>query len=99
MLGGLLSFYIICGLGAVANIGVGEWLFDNSYQWWLAGMAGAAVGSVWNYVMGSLFTWRKARGSQTAHISLLSKFPAYSPFHPDRICAHSGSVRQSGGES
>lgn len=32
-------------------------------------------------------------------ISLLSKFPAYSPFHPDRICARSGSVRQSGGES
>lgn len=61
LVGGLLSFYIICSLGAVANVGVGEWLFDNSYEWWLAGFAGAAVGSVWNYVMGSLFTWRKAR--------------------------------------
>ncbi|KAA9019062.1 MULTISPECIES: glycosyltransferase [Sphingobium] len=58
--GGLLSFYIICGLGAVANVGVGEWLFENSYRWWLAGLAGAAVGSVWNYAMGSIFTWRKA---------------------------------------
>lgn len=61
LISGLFSFYIICSLGAVANVGIGEWLFDNSYQWWLAGVAGAAMGSVWNYVMGSLFTWRKRR--------------------------------------
>jgi dolichol-phosphate mannosyltransferase len=59
MLTGLMSFYVICGLGAIANVGVGEFMFDNAYDWWLAGLAGAAVGSVWNYVMGSIFTWRK----------------------------------------
>jgi len=60
MLTGLLSFYAICGLGAIANVGVGEMLFGSHYDWWFAGLAGAAVGSVWNYVMGSLFTWRKS---------------------------------------
>ncbi|QPI71944.1 glycosyltransferase [Sphingobium sp. Cam5-1] len=60
MLTGLLSFYAICGLGAIANVGVGKILFGSHYDWWLAGLAGAVVGSVWNYVMGSLFTWRKS---------------------------------------
>jgi len=60
MLTGLLSFCAICGLGAIANVSVGKILFGSHYEWWFAGLAGAAVGSVWNYVMGSLFTWRKA---------------------------------------
>ncbi len=34
-------------------------LFDRDGVWWLAGGAGALVGSVWNYTMGSVFTWRK----------------------------------------
>ncbi|WP_298399018.1 GtrA family protein, partial [Sphingobium sp.] len=61
MLAGLLSFYAVCGLGAIANVGVGQWVFDSSYEWWLAGLAGAAIGSVWNYTMGNLLTWRKRR--------------------------------------
>jgi putative flippase GtrA len=27
--------------------------------WWLAGVAGAVVGSVWNFAMSSVFTWRR----------------------------------------
>jgi dolichol-phosphate mannosyltransferase len=27
--------------------------------WWLAGIAGAVVGSVWNYTVSSVFTWRR----------------------------------------
>ena len=27
--------------------------------WWLAGMAGALMGVVWNYAMSGLFVWRK----------------------------------------
>jgi dolichol-phosphate mannosyltransferase len=57
---GLLSFYVICSLGAVANVGVAVWLYaDGTYAvWWLAAVAGTLVGSVWNYVMATLFTWR-----------------------------------------
>jgi dolichol-phosphate mannosyltransferase len=55
---GLLSFYAICGLGAVANIGVASYLFAQDEVWWLAGIAGILVGSVWNYAVSSVFTWK-----------------------------------------
>lgn len=56
---GLLSFYAVCGLGAVANVGVGSIAFERHYSWWLAGIAGAVVGSVWNFAASSVLTWRK----------------------------------------
>jgi dolichol-phosphate mannosyltransferase len=59
LLRGLLVFYLICGLGAVANVGVASYAFTSSHTWWLAGVAGAVVGSVWNFAMSSVFTWRR----------------------------------------
>ncbi|MDB5713178.1 MAG: putative glycosyltransferase [Sphingomonadales bacterium] len=56
---GLISFYAVCGIGAVANVGVGSIAFNSHYSWWLAGVAGAAVGSVWNFAASSVLTWRK----------------------------------------
>ncbi len=56
---GLLSFWAIGAVGAVANIGVIGALFSEGSGWWLAGIAGALVGVVWNYTMSSLFTWRR----------------------------------------
>jgi dolichol-phosphate mannosyltransferase len=55
---GLLSFYVICSLGAVANVGVATLVFANQPIWWFAGLAGALVGVVWNYAASALFTWR-----------------------------------------
>ncbi len=55
---GLLSFYVICAIGAVANVGIARWMFAGLEVWWAAGLAGALVGAVWNYAMASLFTWR-----------------------------------------
>jgi dolichol-phosphate mannosyltransferase len=57
-LGGLLSFYVICGLGVVANVGVATALFAPS-GWILAAAAGALVGTVWNYVASAAITWRR----------------------------------------
>jgi dolichol-phosphate mannosyltransferase len=59
LLRGLVVFYLICGVGAVANIGVASYAFTSSHTWWLAGVAGAVVGSVWNFAMSSVFTWRR----------------------------------------
>jgi dolichol-phosphate mannosyltransferase len=56
---GLLSFYAVCGLGAVSNVGVATVLFREDYSWWLSGLAGILVGAVWNYAASSMFTWRK----------------------------------------
>jgi dolichol-phosphate mannosyltransferase len=55
---GLLSFYAICGIGAVGNVGIASYIFRTDQIWWLAGLIGAVVGSVWNYAISSVFTWR-----------------------------------------
>jgi dolichol-phosphate mannosyltransferase len=55
---GLISFYVICSLGAVANIGIAAYLFAEQERWWIAGIAGVIVGSVWNYAVSSIFTWK-----------------------------------------
>jgi dolichol-phosphate mannosyltransferase len=56
---GLLSFYLICGIGAVANVGIATYVFRADKAWWVAGIAGAIMGSVWNYAVSSVFTWKK----------------------------------------
>ncbi len=57
---GLLSFFLVCAAGAVANVGVGTVLFDTvALPWWAAGAAGAVVGAVWNYAVSGVFTWRR----------------------------------------
>jgi dolichol-phosphate mannosyltransferase len=58
--GGLLSFYLVCSLGAVANVGIGSLVYDQFHGWWIAGIAGAIVGSVWNYVASGWLTWKRA---------------------------------------
>ena len=56
---GLVSFYAVCSLGAVANVGIASAAFAEHYTWWAAGLAGVAVGVVWNYAVSSVFTWRR----------------------------------------
>jgi dolichol-phosphate mannosyltransferase len=59
---GLLSFYAVCSFGAVADVGLASILFNSrGTSWWLSGLAGTLVGSVWNYAMTSTFTWRRKR--------------------------------------
>ena len=55
---GWLSFCLVCGIGAAANVGVATFLFE--YQgalWTLSALAGVAVGAVWNFALSSRFTW------------------------------------------
>jgi dolichol-phosphate mannosyltransferase len=58
LLYGLLSFYAVCGVGAIANVGIAAYVFYSDRSWWLAGITGALIGSVWNYTVSSIFTWR-----------------------------------------
>lgn len=59
---GLLSFYLVCGVGAIANVGVAGFVFQEQQQrWWVAGLAGVLVGTIWNYVATAMFTWRQKR--------------------------------------
>lgn len=56
---GLLSFYAVGAIGAVANVGVANILFaEQHYSWVLAAIAGILVGAVWNYGVSAIFTWK-----------------------------------------
>jgi dolichol-phosphate mannosyltransferase len=59
VLGGLLSFYLVCSAGAVSNVGVASFLFVRDFSWWISGVVGILVGAVWNYAASSILTWRK----------------------------------------
>lgn len=56
---GLASFYLICGVGAFANVGVASYVFAAHNAWWVAGISGVVIGSVWNYAVSSVFTWNR----------------------------------------
>ncbi len=55
---GFFSFAVICSIGALSNIGVASYLFAEQQSWWVAGVIGVVLGTVWNYAMTSVFTWR-----------------------------------------
>ena len=56
---GLLYFYVVCAIGAVANVGVATWIYNLYPAVTLAALAGVIMGSVWNFALSSLFVWRK----------------------------------------
>jgi len=58
LLRGLLFFYLICGFGVIANVGLASVLFQQQPIWWLAALAGALVGTVWNYAISATLVWR-----------------------------------------
>ncbi len=56
---GLLTFYAVCSVGVLANVGVANLIYLEPSYWWFAGTAGAIMGAVWNYAASSALTWRK----------------------------------------
>jgi dolichol-phosphate mannosyltransferase len=59
LLRGLVLFMVVCGLGAIANVGIATALFSHEAHNGLAAAAvGAAVGVVWNYAVSSTLVWR-----------------------------------------
>ncbi len=59
VLSGLLAFYAVCSLGALANISVSSFVFERDYTWYISGLAGVLIGTVWNYAATSILAWRK----------------------------------------
>jgi dolichol-phosphate mannosyltransferase len=57
--GGLIRFELICAVGAISNVGIASWIYANDSNWWLAGIAGAVMGAVWNYLVSSAIVWKQ----------------------------------------
>ncbi len=61
VLRGLVSFYVVCSLGALANIGVASYAFAQRTEWAISAAAGIVVGTLWNYLATARLTWRTGR--------------------------------------
>lgn len=62
ILGGLLSFYAVCSVGALANVGAAGYFFHQEHwAWGIASISGILVGMVWNYAVSSRITWGQRR--------------------------------------
>jgi dolichol-phosphate mannosyltransferase len=61
---GLLTFYVACGIGAVINLAVAQWLFQHDVVYWAAGMAGAVIAAVWNFFTTASVTWGGSSGAR-----------------------------------
>jgi dolichol-phosphate mannosyltransferase len=56
---GLIRFQVICAVGAISNVGIATWIYGYDSKWWLAGLGGALIGTVWNFVVSAAFVWRQ----------------------------------------
>jgi dolichol-phosphate mannosyltransferase len=55
---GLVLFMLVCGLGAIANIGIASTLYEAHSGWAPSGILGAVIGVVWNYAVSATLVWR-----------------------------------------
>jgi len=55
---GWIKFTIICGFGAISNIGVAHWIYSSNGKWPIAGLVGAAISVFWNFMVSAIFVWR-----------------------------------------
>lgn len=58
LLQGWFSFVLACSVGALANVGVAEFLYERDNFWVASAIAGTLVGAVWNYAVTAVYTWK-----------------------------------------
>ena len=61
LVSGLLTFYAACSIGALTNVSFAQFMLSSGAPWYLAGISGMAISSVWNYGVNTIFTWRRDR--------------------------------------
>lgn len=55
---GMLTFYAVCSIGALANVSVASWIYAYDGSFYLAGLLGVLMSVVFNYSVTKVFTWR-----------------------------------------
>jgi dolichol-phosphate mannosyltransferase len=59
---GWISFVLACSVGALANVGIANYLFQADHSgWFISALAGILVGAVWNYAVTAVYTWKRPR--------------------------------------
>jgi dolichol-phosphate mannosyltransferase len=57
LLVGYLKFVVLCSVPLAANVAVATMVFERGPSWWVAGVAGAVVAAVWNYITTARAVW------------------------------------------
>ena len=70
LLGGLISFYVACAIGAFINVRVATFGVQNGAPWYVAGLIGVGISSVWNYGVTAVFTWRQRKNAEVRRRSV-----------------------------
>jgi len=55
---GLVSFYVVCSLGAIANVAVANIIYSFIPLWIFASFVGSVMSSLWNFLSSRWLTWR-----------------------------------------
>ncbi|MCG6897664.1 MAG: glycosyltransferase family 2 protein [Thiocapsa sp.] len=64
LISGWLSFVAACSVGALANVGIANYLFQGGHSgWFISALAGILVGAVWNYAVTAVYTWKRPRAA------------------------------------
>jgi dolichol-phosphate mannosyltransferase len=58
-LAGLFGFIAVCSIGAFVNVEIATYFYRLSVSWWISGLLGALIGSVWNYAVSATLVWRR----------------------------------------
>ena len=66
LLRGIFVFYAACSLGVLINLSFAHRLLAGGLPWYVAGISGVAISSVWNYGVNTIVTWRRTRESMDA---------------------------------
>jgi len=56
---GLFGFIAVCSIGALVNIEIASYFYGLSVSWWISGLLGALIGSVWNYAVSGTLVWKR----------------------------------------
>ena len=57
LLVGYFKFVLLCSVPLAANVAVATMVYERGPTWWVAGVAGAVVAAVWNYITTSRAVW------------------------------------------
>jgi dolichol-phosphate mannosyltransferase len=57
LLVGYFKFVFLCSIPLAANVAVATMVYERGPSWWVAGIAGAVVAAVWNYITTSRAVW------------------------------------------
>ena len=60
LLPGMVLFFEVCALGALSNFALAKLLYSAGWPWYLAGIIGMGVSSVWNFSVTSALSWQQS---------------------------------------